>query len=135
MDAHSRIRLEVKGIVQGVGFRPFVHRLTQRLCLSGWVRNTTYGAELELEGPLTALDEFVEALEGEKPPLAVIHHVDRTDGLPRMGETGFRILTSSHASDNDALISPDVATCPDCLQELFDPTDRRYRYPFINCTN
>lgn len=135
METRSRIRLEVKGIVQGVGFRPFVHRLTQRLCLSGWVRNTTYGAQLELEGPQSALERFVEALEEEKPPLAVIHHVGRTDGLPCQGDSGFQILTSARVSGNDALVSPDVATCPDCLRELFDPVDRRHRYPFINCTN
>lgn len=135
MDARCRIRLEVKGIVQGVGFRPFVHRLTRRFHLCGWVRNTASGAELELEGGLTELDAFVAALRQEQPPLAVITHIRRMDGLPLRGESGFRILHSTHTSENDAMISPDVAICPDCRRELSNPADRRYRYPFLNCTN
>lgn len=135
MDACRRIRLEVKGIVQGVGFRPFVHRLTQRLSLAGWVRNTAFGAELELEGGAEELEAFVAALEEEKPPLAVITDIRRTDGLPPNGERDFRILSSTHSAGREAMISPDVAICPDCRRELWAPSDRRYRYPFLNCTN
>lgn len=130
-----RIHLAIRGIVQGVGFRPFVHRLAARYHLSGWVRNTVYGAELELEGTPQTLDAFVDALTAEQPPLAVMDEIRRTDGLPCQGSTGFQILQSEQQSAYDAWISPDVATCPDCLRELRSPTDRRYRYPFLNCTN
>ncbi len=128
-----RVRLEVRGIVQGVGFRPFLHRLAARYGLSGWARNTSAGVELELEGRPAGVDAFAAALREEHPPLAVIAALRRTD-LPPAGDEGFRILDSA-LSHREALVSPDVGICPDCLRELFDPADRRYRYPFLNCTN
>ena len=132
--ADRRIHLNIRGIVQGVGFRPFLHRLTERCSLSGWARNTSAGVELELEGDEARLADFLRALEAEKPPLAVIRSTERTDLPHTVGETGFRILTSA-ISERKALVSPDVGICPDCLRELNDPTDRRHRYPFLNCTN
>lgn len=130
-----RTKFEVKGIVQGVGFRPFASRLAEELELTGWVRNTEYGAELELQGTKTAVQKFGAALVERKPLLAVIHNVRKYDVDPIEGEGEFKILTSSKSAENDALISPDVAICPDCRRELFTPGDRRFRFPFINCTN
>jgi len=132
--ADRRIHLNIRGIVQGVGFRPFLHRLTERFSLSGWAKNTSAGVELELEGDEARLADFLRALEVEAPPLAVIQSISRTD-LPHLtGETGFRILPSTVA-ERAALVSPDVGVCPDCLRELNHPADRRHRYPFLNCTN
>jgi hydrogenase maturation protein HypF len=132
--ADLRIHLNIRGIVQGVGFRPFLHRLTERFHLSGWAKNTSAGVELELEGDSARLADFLWALEGEKPPLAVIQSIERIDLPCVTGETGFRILPSTIA-ERVALVSPDVGICPDCLRELTDPADRRHRYPFLNCTN
>ena len=133
--AKARIHLNIRGIVQGVGFRPFLHRLTARFSLSGWVRNTSGGVELELEGESDRLEQFLSALTAEQPPLAVIAGIERTD-LPELaGYEGFSILESEALPRRQALVSPDVGTCPNCLRELNDPTDRRYRYPFLNCTN
>ena len=133
--AKQRIHLNIRGIVQGVGFRPFLHRLTERYALSGWVRNTSAGVELELEGEDTRLEQFVSALRSEQPPLAVIVGVERTDLPAPAGYEGFRILESEVLAHRQALVSPDVSTCPDCLKELYDTANRRYRYPFLNCTN
>ena len=130
-----RIHLEIEGIVQGVGFRPFLHRLASRYDLAGWCRNTVFGVELELEGAPDALTQFCTALTREPPPLARVSKVRMTDGAAPTGEPGFHILQSRRAGSPDTLISPDIATCPDCLRELRTPGDRRYRYPFINCTN
>lgn len=129
-----RLRLEVEGIVQGVGFRPFLHRLAERYGLSGWARNTSAGVELEIEGIASALEDFVTALEREAPPLAVIDRIARTE-LPCAGGEGFRILPSAGLPRRQTLVSPDVGVCPDCLRELRDPSDRRHRYAFLNCTN
>ncbi len=133
--AKQRIHLNIRGIVQGVGFRPFLHRLTERYALSGWVRNTSAGVELELEGEDARLEQFLSALQSEQPPLAVIVGVERTDLSAPAGYEGFRILESEVLLHRQALVSPDVSTCPDCLKELYDTADRRYRYPFLNCTN
>ncbi len=131
----QRIHLNIRGIVQGVGFRPFLHRLTARFSLSGWVRNTSNGVELELEGEPARLEQFLTALKAEQPPLAVIAGTERTDLPEPAGYEGFSILESEALPQRQALVSPDVGTCPDCLRELNDPTDRRYRYSFLNCTN
>ena len=120
--------------MQGVGFRPFVYRLAMELGLAGLVGNDTHGAFIELEGPATDLDRFAHRLTTELPPLARIAEL-RTEDLPVTGETVFRIEASERTGIQDAEIAPDVATCEDCLRELLDPADRRYRYPFINCTN
>lgn len=123
----------IEGIVQGVGFRPFVHRLAVRLALNGWARNTAAGLELELEGSADALDEFRRVLAADPPPLAVIEEIHAED-IPATGENGFAILPSA-AGAAATLVSPDLAPCDACLREMNDPHGRRYRYPFINCTD
>ena len=128
--------IHIDGIVQGVGFRPFIYRLAREHALSGWVRNSSRGVDIEVWGPEAARDAFAQALGAQAPPLARITDIRRRM-LPANGHdpaAGFVILESQEES-GFTLISPDVATCPDCLRELFDPADRRYRYPFINCTN
>jgi hydrogenase maturation protein HypF len=128
------VRARVEGTVQGVGFRPFVYRLASELDLAGFVLNDERGVLLEVEGGDSAVDGFLRRLAEEAPPLAAIEAVRPEDVTPA-GERGFRILASPHGGEPAALVSPDTATCEDCLAELFDPSDRRYRYPFINCTN
>jgi len=130
----ARIGARVDGVVQGVGFRPFVHRLAREHRLAGWVRNDERGVVLEVEGERDALERFLRRLADEAPPLAVVEHV-RAAPLEATGERGFRILQSQSTGEQAALVSPDVAPCRDCLAELLDPRDRRYRYPFVNCTN
>lgn len=134
MSETARLRLTISGIVQGVGFRPFLHRLANRLALGGWVRNTAGGVELELEGSGDALEAFQKALRDSPPPLAVIEEI-RCEALEKpRGDTTFSILPSE-AGEGATLVSPDLAPCPACLSELADPRDRRYRYPFLNCTD
>ncbi|MCA1689884.1 MAG: carbamoyltransferase HypF, partial [Actinobacteria bacterium] len=130
----SRIQVRVAGTVQGVGFRPHVYRLAHELELDGFVLNDSRGVLVEIEGPGAALDEFLERLRSEAPPLARIEHVEAAE-LEPSGIRGFAIVSSRGGGDQDAPVSPDTATCADCLAELLDPADRRYRYPFINCTN
>jgi hydrogenase maturation protein HypF len=132
----GRVRSEVRveGVVQGVGFRPFVHQLATRLGLAGLVGNDAGGVFVEVEGPPAAVETFLRALELEAPPLAVVERVTARP-LPARGGAGFQITASAGGGERQALVSPDTATCADCLQELRDPADRRHRYPFINCTN
>jgi hydrogenase maturation protein HypF len=158
----SRIQVRVGGTVQGVGFRPFVYRLATDLGLAGWVRNDERGVELEVEGGREAIDAFLARLPVEAPPLAQVERV-RVEPQALRGERSFVIApsawagsgrsphapspdasssrasssepSSSEPPSNDALVVPDSATCSSCLAELFDPGDRRFRYPFINCTN
>ncbi len=129
-----RIGVRVEGVVQGVGFRPYVHALAERLGLAGLVGNDTSGVFAELEGGDGEIVEFLAVLPREAPPLAVIEQV-RTEQLAPIGQTGFRIVSSERSGRRDTLISADSATCEDCLRELDDPGDRRFGYPFINCTN
>jgi hydrogenase maturation protein HypF len=129
-----RVEVRVEGVVQGVGFRPYVHGLAHRLGLAGRVGNDTAGVFMEVEGAEQAVSDFLAALPSEAPPLAVIEQV-RTSQLTPTGESGFHIVSSSTTGRRDTLISADTATCADCLRELADPTDRRFGYPFINCTN
>lgn len=126
--------IRVEGIVQGVGFRPHVHSLARRLSLSGWVGNDGAGVFIEAEGTRENVARFEEELRGQAPPLAVVHRVTAT-AVPARGDRGFRITGSRDGGGRAALISPDVATCADCLAELFDPAGRRYRHAFVNCTN
>ncbi len=128
------LSIHITGIVQGVGFRPFVYGLAVRYALVGWVRNTSAGVDIEVDGPTEALEAFAHALQQETPPLAKI---DTFDVMPRTpnGFAGFEIVLSQGIPGAFQPISPDVSICPDCLRELFDPADPRYRYPFINCTN
>ena len=130
-----RANIKVRGIVQGVGFRPFIHRQVSGYGLKGWVRNTSDGAEIEVEGPEGLIDRFAEELWTKKPLLALIEDVriDKTDDL--RGYDRFEIAGSRDLGRRNTLITPDVAVCEDCLRELRDPSDRRYRYPYINCTN
>jgi hydrogenase maturation protein HypF len=129
-----RVRARVEGTVQGVGFRPFVHRLAGELDLAGWVLNDERGVLLEVEGEAGSVDSFMRRLADETPPLAAVENVTAEE-LAATGERGFAIVASERGGPADAPVSPDSATCQDCLRELFDPADRRFRYPFINCTN
>ena len=126
--------VEVSGIVQGVGFRPFIYRLASELRLTGNITNTAAGVTIEIQGPPEAVEGFLARLPAEAPPLARITGVAVRD-LTLNHDRGFRILESRGGEERRVLISPDVALCADCRREMFDPADRRYRYPFINCTN
>jgi len=129
-----RMRARVEGTVQGVGFRPFVYRLAEELGLAGFVLNDAHGVLVEVEGSVEAVAEFMSRLAVEAPPLAVVEQVV-WEGREPTGGSGFTIRPSPRGGAPDAAVTPDTATCADCLAELFDPADRRYLYPFINCTN
>lgn len=128
------LKIWVSGIVQGVGFRPFIYQLATRHNLTGWVRNTSSGVEIEVNGPERALQTFLSAISAEKPPLARIDRIEASPCAPD-GFVNFEIRSSHSETGQFIPISPDVSICPDCQRELFDPVDRRYHYPFINCTN
>jgi hydrogenase maturation protein HypF len=130
----QRYCIRVTGVVQGVGFRPFVYGLALRFGLVGVVGNDSSGVFIEVEGEPTSLDAFTQALRTEAPPLAHIETVDVTTAPPQH-TTEFVIVHSQAQSGANTLVSPDLCTCDDCLRELLDPANRRYRYPFINCTN
>ncbi len=130
----KRVRITVTGVVQGVGFRPFVYGLATRLGLTGLVGNDSAGVFIEIEGDAAALSEFERALVAEQPPLAHIEAITST-AQDATGATDFVIVASTTQAGAATLISPDLCICDDCLRELFDPNDRRYHYPFINCTN
>ncbi|MCX7048499.1 MAG: acylphosphatase, partial [Candidatus Sumerlaeota bacterium] len=169
------MRIQVQGLAQGVGFRPFVYNLAARLALAGWARNNAHGIEIELEGAPAAVDGFLSELRSNPPPLSIITRITtlsdtvceaptvaaeeggdqsiqppkteipdsqsenrkpETENQPSATAPIFQICASECKQEaRSALISPDYATCHDCLRELFDPADRRYRFPFINCTN
>jgi hydrogenase maturation protein HypF len=129
------IKVHVGGVVQGVGFRPFVYNLALRLGVDGTVRNTSSGVEIEIAGPPDAIEHFLRSLETEAPPLARLETCQTEPWHQPLVEPGFRILPSQRQAVGYQPISPDVATCDACLTELFDPADRRFRYPFINCTH
>ncbi len=128
------VRIHITGIVQGVGFRPFVYGLAKRYGLNGWVRNTSAGVDIEVDGEQDVLDAFVKALRDKAPPLSRIDDLNASFQAPN-GFRSFDIVHSEAVEGAFQPISPDVSICPDCLRELFAPSDRRYRYPFINCTN
>jgi hydrogenase maturation protein HypF len=130
----ERRRLLVQGIIQGVGFRPFVYGLARRWELTGFVLNDSLGVTIEVEGAPQQLERFQQALQVEAPPLARVDTVT-AEGLEPRGDAAFVIVHSQTRAERRALVSPDTAVCADCLRELFDPADRRYQYPFINCTN
>ena len=130
----GRKQISVRGVVQGVGFRPFVYRLAHDHGLTGWVLNHSGGVEIEVEGTPSTLDAFIHGLTAQAPPLARIINVEVT-GAPPAGYARFEIRHSVAEEGRYQLISPDIATCADCLRELLDPDDRRFRYPFTNCTN
>ena len=133
-EASRRVLIRVTGVVQGVGFRPFVYRVSRHLGLAGSVRNSIGGVEVDAEGGPNEVQALLAALRGEAPPLARVAEVIVEDAPPG-GAESFRVVQSASDADEAALISPDVSICPDCLDELEDPGDRRYGYPFINCTN
>ncbi|MGD0337525.1 MAG: carbamoyltransferase HypF [Bacteroidota bacterium] len=130
----QRLHIVIRGAVQGVGFRPFIYRLATDMRLAGWVVNSTQGVLIEVEGERPDLDEFILRLTHEKPPRAFIQSLEPSL-LDPVGFTSFEIRESDDRGTPSALVMPDIATCPDCLREIFDPTNRRYRYPFTNCTN
>lgn len=133
------VHIHVTGIVQGVGMRPFVYREATAHDICGWVLNAGDGVHIEAHAPADALDAFVAALSEHAPAAARVEHVETMDlaanGWDAASEQGFRIVASQDQTAHTTLVSPDIATCDDCLRELFDPADRRYHYPFINCTN
>ena len=130
----ERKRIEIQGIVQGVGFRPFVFNLAQRFGITGWVLNDSFGVRIEAQGKSRALQEFLEQLRNNPPVLAQITNFTVQDVEPA-SDRKFAIRKSRRHFTKFTLSSPDISVCPDCLRELFDPANRRYRYPFINCTN
>ena len=137
----TALKIHVTGIVQGVGFRPFVYRLAKRYVISGWVLNSADGVHIHAEGEDKLVDEFCLAISSEAPAAARVEEIEMRE-VPLESYTSFEIKTSEDkktskagASAGQTLISPDLATCEDCIRELFDTKDRRYRYPFINCTN
>jgi hydrogenase maturation protein HypF len=134
VDSTVRLSVRVEGVVQGVGFRPFVYSLATRLGLSGWVGNDVDGVFAEVEGPATGVRQFLDSLSAEPPPLARVDRVSAASMRPN-GGAGFAIAASDPTGRRRALVSADSATCGDCLAELADPADRRFGYPFINCTN
>ncbi len=127
-------RIHITGIVQGVGFRPFVYNLAEELGLTGWVRNTSAGVDIQVDGDESSLSDFARIIKESAPPLALIASLE-VDPCPSSGFTSFEIIHSEPIPGAFQPISPDVSICDDCLREMFDPTDRRYLYPFINCTN
>lgn len=130
-----RERIIIKGIVQGVGFRPFIHKLVKNYNLSGWVLNSNQGVEIEIEGEEEELNSFVADVREKLPPLARIEEIE-VNQLPLVGYKEFSIKKSEvKEEDSFVLVSPDISICKDCLQELFNPQNKRFRYPFINCTN
>jgi len=129
----QRMRVEVEGTVQGVGFRPFIYRLAWELELAGWVCNTTNGVVIEVEGDSQAVEMFLGRLRNEAPAAAYVESVNQRI-VPALEETGFAICSSTESGRRALIIPPDLATCTDCLRELADPSDRRFRYPFLTCT-
>jgi hydrogenase maturation protein HypF len=131
---YKRFLIEVAGIVQGVGFRPYIFRLADRLQLSGFVNNTSDGLLIEIEGNQDTVRKFINILKFQPPPLAQIIRIEIRE-IPKINQSQFQILQSESSQQKNTLISPDISICEDCKLELRNPRDRRYLYPFINCTN
>ncbi len=129
----ARLKMTIRGAVQGVGFRPFVYRLAAELELNGWVNNTARGVFVEVEGPREKLDQFLLRVEREKPAISFIQSLESSFADP-VGYTGFEIR-KSEGGEKTALVLPDIATCPECIREIFEAGNRRFGYPFTNCTN
>jgi hydrogenase maturation protein HypF len=129
----ARLKMTIRGAVQGVGFRPFVYRLAAELELNGWVNNTARGVFIEVEGPREKLDQFLLRVEREKPAISFIQSLESSFADPA-GYTGFEIR-KSEGGEKTALVLPDIATCPECIREIFEAGNRRFGYPFTNCTN
>jgi hydrogenase maturation protein HypF len=133
-DNQRRVKLLVKGVVQGVGFRPYLYRSAQKYLLTGFVKNTLQGVAIEVEGHRDRIGEFIDNIRKEAPPLAYIEDLKISELTPQFSTT-FEIIPSENAGLSDLLVSPDIAICKNCKEELFSPQDRRYLYPFINCTD
>src|SRR4030095_15284558 len=127
----ERLRVVLRGVVQGVGFRPTVYRLAQKLRVAGWVRNSGAGLEIEVEGSSEQLNDFLHGLKQERPRAAVVTAEELARIAPA-GSTWFEILPSDEIASKSAGVLPDLATCPACLRELLDPADRRNGYAFTN---
>ena len=130
----KRLRLEIRGIVQGVGFRPFVYTTAKKFDLKGFVGNQSGGVFVEVEGETADLSDFQTYLSSNLPPLAHITRIDSRE-IAAQFSADFYIAESENRTSENTLVSPDVSVCKDCLRELFDKNDRRFRYPFVNCTN
>lgn len=130
-----RVQIHLQGVVQGVGFRPFVFRMAQRCALRGQIQNNNAGVQIDLEGEPQAIEQFIADITSNPPPLSSIQLLERLNDLAPLNYDDFRIVESSSSFEKPFSVSPDIATCSDCLRELFDLSDRRYRFPFINCTN
>jgi len=130
----QRVQITIRGAVQGVGFRPFVYRLAAEMGLPGWINNSSQGVFIEAEGSKPQLDSFLLRIEKEKPPRSFIQSLESSFRDP-VGFSKFEIRHSDGAGVTTALVLPDIAACPDCLSDLFDPSNRRHLYPFTNCTN
>ena len=130
----KRVRLSLQGLLQGIGFRPFVYQLAHEIGLTGWVQNSPQGVAIEVEGDCDALEEFLQRLQKESPPDTVFQYA-KSVYLEPSGCEDFIIRDSDNSGDQTTTISPDVATCANCLHEIFDPSNRRYLYPFTNCTH
>ena len=130
----QRLRITLRGAVQGVGFRPFVYRLAAEMSLTGWVLNSSSGLVVEVEGPPDQLTIFEQRVERERPKASVIT-VHQSAWIPAEGSTRFEIYASDSDTGKSVNVLPDLASCADCINELFDPANRRYQYPFTNCTN
>jgi hydrogenase maturation protein HypF len=128
------VHIHINGIVQGVGFRPFIYNLAQRHDLKGWVRNSASGVDIEVLGPIETIQEFIKEITDLAPPLSQIDNIDFREIAPEVFND-FKIIHSKNLPSDFIPVSPDTATCQQCLDELFDPNDRRFHYPFINCTN
>ncbi|MDD4859796.1 MAG: acylphosphatase, partial [Dehalococcoidales bacterium] len=126
--------VSVRGVVQGVGFRPFIYQLAHKHNLKGWVCNTSADVQIEVEGEAAGLEKFLQEMSEQSPPRAHIEDVAVTR-QPPAGYKDFTIRESFAEEGKYQLVSPDIATCPQCLEEIFNPADRRYRYAFTNCTN
>ncbi len=129
----QRVQVNVEGTVQGVGFRPFIYRLANELELTGWVRNTRNGVLIEVEGDSLAIETFLQRLRTDAPTAASLESM-RTSVIPVLHDTSFSIDPSAESGERTLVIPPDLATCADCLRELMDRRDRRFRYPFLTCT-
>ena len=132
--ATQRLRVTLRGAVQGVGFRPFVYRLAAEMSLTGWVLNSSAGLVVEVEGAPDELRRFEQRLEAERPKASVVT-VRESEWIPTQGSTKFEIHHSDTDSAKSVNVLPDLATCADCRSELLDPANRRFQYPFTNCTN
>jgi hydrogenase maturation protein HypF len=133
-DESLRLRVAIRGVVQGVGFRPFIYRLATELGLAGWANNSPQGVFIEVEGDKERLERFLLSVEKENPPRSFIQSLESSFLDPK-GYSAFEIRESDRAGEKVALVLPDMAVCADCLRDVFDPGNRRYLYPFTNCTN